>query len=173
MNTQVSCVEQHECLICDVLAILLNSLNHVCSWPLIWDWTSNFLIPAFAIHSLICVPQCLGPAGSKAGSQLAWMKLCGCSCGTESVAAGGEKSGVNIKLSEALTLSLSLREAWFCPSVRVSSAPCGDCGLKECCTGTCGWGICPDSRRGFLFETHWAWGQLPWLSSLVTEILYL
>lgn len=81
--------------------------------------------------------------------EVVWMLL-----GTESVAAGGEKSGVNIKLSEALTLSLSLREAWFCPSARVSSAPCGDCGLKECCTGSCGWGICPDSRRGFLFETH-------------------
>lgn len=72
----------------------------------------------------------------------------------QSVAGGGEKSGMNMELSEALTLGLSPREAWFCPSARMSSAPCGDCGLKECCTGGCGWGVSPDNRGGFLVETH-------------------
>lgn len=47
-------------------------------------------------------------------SELVWVKLCGCSCGMESVAGGGEKSGVNMKLSEVLTLNLSPREGWFC-----------------------------------------------------------
>lgn len=72
----------------------------------------------------------------------------------QSVAGGGEKSGMNMKLSEALTLGLSPREAWFCPSARMSSAPRGDCGLKECCTRGCAWGVSPDNRRGFLVEAH-------------------
>lgn len=69
------------------------------------------------------------------------------------MAGGGEKSWVNMKLSETLTLALSPREAWFCTSARMSSAPCGDCGLKECCTGSCDWGVSPDNTRGSLVET--------------------
>lgn len=71
----------------------------------------------------------------------------------ENVAGGGEKSWVNMKLSETLTPALSPREAWFCTSARMSSAPCGDCGLKECCTGSCDWGVSPDNTRGSLVET--------------------
>lgn len=43
--------------------------------------------------------------------------------GWEGVAGGGEMSGGNIKLSEVWMLGLSLREAFFCPAARMSSAP--------------------------------------------------
>ena len=38
------------------------------------------------------------------------------------MAGGGEESGMNVKFSESWMLSLSLREAWFCPLAGMESA---------------------------------------------------